>query len=623
MSEGVVAADRAHDGGEPARSPANVPATPLAKGAAKPPRSKADGTAPGRRLRRPTAAAKTLASRRGPVLVLAAGLLTSGALLISFASQLWFFGDDWAFLLHRGTVAGSDRGLLSPHNEHWSTVPILVFRAIFAMVGLREYLPYALPVIAAHLGVVTLMYLLLVRFGTSRWVAVAVALFLAFFGAAADNTLWDFQMGLVGSVFFGLLALWLYAGYERRSNEGRRDDGARLGWGWPNFPVWGAALLALMCQGSALAMVVGLSVYVAAASGLRRAVVVASVPVGVYAAWSLGFGWYVPSVGGSAWDYTRVPQYVSIGLTSATERIFAIPGSGLLFLALLIGAAFLIRSTPARLRYFAWAGITAAVAQFVLSGLARVHGDVEAADAGRYAYIVAVLMAPVLALVLQRVADRLPAPRWVPTCLVAGLVGLAVVNGVRITHEYWEVRRDEVGTARERVLGAATLVNQGAPLLAGQLDTFWNKDVTTERLRRPEIRAALPAETPTATGLLEAASTLQVGVSQAPLPVPLASRAALSAGFGAAASSGGCQDYVVPAKAGLFLKLPPTKTGSQVRITGPTTVLRTRLIRGALLSSETAWSVQWGQPIHVGTSASDATLRISLSGGGSIQLCTA
>jgi hypothetical protein len=86
------------------------------------------------------------------------------------------------------------------------------------MVGLGHYLPYAAPVIVAHLGAVALMYLLLVCFGTSRWVAVVVSLSLAFFGAAAVNTLWDFQMGFVGAVFFGLLALWPY------------DRHAQLGW---------------------------------------------------------------------------------------------------------------------------------------------------------------------------------------------------------------------------------------------------------------------------------------------------------------------------------------------------------------------------------------------------------
>jgi hypothetical protein len=557
-----------------------------------------------------------LASRRGPVVVLIAGLVASAGLLIGLASQLWFFGDDWEFLLHRGTVAGADRGLLSPHNEHWSTVPILVYRAIFAMVGLREYLPYALPVIAAHLGVVTLMYLLLVRFGTSAWVAVAVALFLAFLGAGAENTLWDFQMGLVGSIFFGLLAVWLCARYDE-------DAGRHQGWRsrWPTCAVWAASLTALMSQGTGLVMLGTLFGYVAAARGLRRAAVLTSVPVAVYGIWSLAFGWFSSGTG-SAWDYARLPQYVFIGLTRSTELTFGIPGSGGFILAVLIAAALVTRSTPARLRPFAWAGLAGAVMLFVLSALARIHGSVEAAGASRYAYIVAVLIAPVLALVLQVVADRLASPRWVPICLVAGLVGLALVNGVRITHDFWLVRRGHVAATRQDVLGGATLVNQGALVLTSRLNRSDNRDVTAELLRSAAVRSALPAETTSARGLLEAASHLQVGVRRAPLPVPLAPKAEPSRVFGDSAPSGSCREYVVTARSGLFIKLGPTETGSQIRITVPATVLTTRLIRGDLESSPTNWPVQRGRPYYVGTSAPDARLRISLTGPGKIVLCS-
>jgi hypothetical protein len=80
---------------------------------------------------------------------------------------------------------------------------------------------------------------------------------------------------------------------------------------------------------------------------------------------------------------------------------------------------------------------------------------------------------------------------------------------------------------------------------------------------------------------------------------------------------------VVTEKVGLFIKLPPTQTGSQVRITSPTAVvMTTRLIRDKLESRPTSWPVQRGRPYHVGTSAPGAMLRIALSGAGKIVLCT-
>src|ERR1035437_8438475 len=219
---------------------------------------------------------RPLAPRWGPVVVLVAGLVAAGVLRVESARQLWFFGDDWDFLLNRGTVPGADFGLLFPHNEHWSTIPILLFRAVRGVGGRPHRLPYRLPVIGAHLGVTALMYLLLVRFGTARWVAVAVSLFLAFLGAGAENTLWDFQIGMVGSIFFGLLALWLYDQHEQV--------------GWRLSLVCVAMVVALMCSGVALLMLLAVCVYAAARRGLVRAAAVASVPLAVYGLWYLGWG---------------------------------------------------------------------------------------------------------------------------------------------------------------------------------------------------------------------------------------------------------------------------------------------------------------------------------------------
>ena len=40
---------------------------------------------------------------------------------------------------------------IRPVNEHWSTIPLLLYRATFAVVGLHSYLPYIAEVIALHL----------------------------------------------------------------------------------------------------------------------------------------------------------------------------------------------------------------------------------------------------------------------------------------------------------------------------------------------------------------------------------------------------------------------------------------------------------------------------------------
>ena len=438
-------------------------------------------------------AVRPLAPRWGPVVVLVAGLVAAGVLLVESARQLWFFGDDWDFLLNRGTVPGADLGLLFPHNEHWSTIPILLFRAIFAVFGLRHYLPYALPVIAAHLGVVALMYLLLVRFGTARWVAVAVSLFLAFLGAGAENTLWDFQIGMVGSIFFGLLALWLYDQHEQV--------------GWRLSLVWVAMVLALMCSGVALVMLVAVCVYAAARRGLGRAAVVASVPLAVYGLWYLGWGRLAAHLPvSSPWDYLLVPQYVWTGLTNAWERSSGVPGSGAVILVVLIGAALMVRSAPAKLRHLAWAGLAGALAQLLLSGVTRISFGVEQATGSRYVYIVSVLMAPALALVLQAVADRL-------------------------THDFLTTRRAMVVSMPDLVLSAAAIVREGGHVLTPALEPTYNPNIAAPLLASPQIQEALPHGSPSGQGLLGAAAHIQVGVNAAVMAVPKAATVTLVSGF--------------------------------------------------------------------------------------------
>src|SRR3954468_2055543 len=61
------------------------------------------------------------------VLVLVGGF----SALLSCTRGQWFYGDEWDFLGHRG-LAGAERSLWAPHNEHWSTGPILIYRGLYA-----------------------------------------------------------------------------------------------------------------------------------------------------------------------------------------------------------------------------------------------------------------------------------------------------------------------------------------------------------------------------------------------------------------------------------------------------------------------------------------------------------
>ena len=155
-----------------------------------------------------------------PTLVVLVLLLLQGAFLAWLADDLWFvWGDDYDFLLMRGTVPGVDRSWLEPHDDHWMTSVIAIYRSIFSVVGIRSYLPYAMVPIVFHLLLALVMYVVVRRLGGGAWVAAAGAGFVAFLGAGGQAVLWTTAMGLTGSALLAYVAI--YAGLSGGFAPGR------------------------------------------------------------------------------------------------------------------------------------------------------------------------------------------------------------------------------------------------------------------------------------------------------------------------------------------------------------------------------------------------------------------
>src|SRR6185369_147223 len=108
-------------------------------------------------------------------LVVAFVVLVSGGL-----GHRWFFRDDYFFLVDR--KVGSLHDLFADHNEHWSTVPVLAFRALWARVVMR-------------------------RSGVSSGLATVAAATFVLFGPGSVNIQWAFQIGFVAALDFGLAQL--------------------------------------------------------------------------------------------------------------------------------------------------------------------------------------------------------------------------------------------------------------------------------------------------------------------------------------------------------------------------------------------------------------------------------
>ena len=94
---------------------------------------------------------------RGPRAALGAFvayLLVSIPMALHRGRLRWFVVDEWVLLT--GRELDSLHGLLDRHNDHWVTVPVVAFRLLYAVFGIRSYVPYQLVAIGSHLAVVVL-----------------------------------------------------------------------------------------------------------------------------------------------------------------------------------------------------------------------------------------------------------------------------------------------------------------------------------------------------------------------------------------------------------------------------------------------------------------------------------
>ena len=133
--------------------------------------------------------------------------VASVPLYLALARHEWFFLDEWDFLANR--TAWNLGDLLRPHTDHWTTLPILAWRALWWTVGLRSYLPYVFLSVLAHVAVAALTRAVMRRAGVDPWIATIVAGVVLFFGAGAENIMYAFQITFTGALAFGLGQLLL------------------------------------------------------------------------------------------------------------------------------------------------------------------------------------------------------------------------------------------------------------------------------------------------------------------------------------------------------------------------------------------------------------------------------
>ncbi len=334
---------------------------------------------------------------------------------------LTFFSDEWAFIERRSLA--DIGGWFEPHNEHWSTLPVIAYRSLVETVGLGSYLPYQLALVALHVLVCWLVFRL-VRRRAGATAALIAATLVLFFGAGFENLYWGFQTGFVGAMAAGLGAFDVLDG----APTGRRAAA-----------VAGLLLVALATAGVGLFFVVGVAVEMLLRAEWRRWWLVLVLPVGLYGAWYALVG--QSGIGAHrdpfAWSSViRIPEFVLGGLGDAAGAIAGVgPALGLVVAGIIAGAVgwLAVRRQPIAPRFLA-AGATIVVA-YALIALTRAGVTINQAHYTRYTYITAIVLLIGLAALI---GPRLPTLRSVsPRARLAAVAIAAVVLELAFI---WNVR---------------------------------------------------------------------------------------------------------------------------------------------------------------------------------------
>ena len=338
------------------------------------------------------------------------------ALYLALGHRQWFFFDEWDFLSAR--TAGSLDDLFRSHFGHWCTIPILAYRFLWAIFGLRTYWPYLALAIATHLAVAGLLRVVMRRAGVGPWLATASAAAIVFLGPGWGDIERAFQITFVGSLMFGLAQLVL------ADHDGRID---RRDW----FGL-GAGLCALMCSGVGVTMVAIVGLAVLARRGRRIAAFQVLPLAAVFTVWSRIE--HAHFTGSPRPSFSTLVHFVWVNASATFGAIGGRWGIGIVFVAALVAGFVLSRREPRTVRGAHAAPVAllaGALAFAITTGISRAGVNGDNAALSRYVYVMCVLVMPAIAVSAQQLVAR-----WRYTGAVfVGLLALATgLNFHDLTH---------------------------------------------------------------------------------------------------------------------------------------------------------------------------------------------
>lgn len=149
------------------------------------------------------------------MLVLLAGVVAAGVLLLVYVTQLTFVADDWALLVVRDGWGASY--FLDPYNEHILIGPAVVFKVLLEIFGMDSATPFFVAAIATFLASAVLLFVYLRR-RIDDWLAVVLTMLVLFLGAAFEDLFFAFQVGYFVSILAGLGVLLMLDREDERGD---------------------------------------------------------------------------------------------------------------------------------------------------------------------------------------------------------------------------------------------------------------------------------------------------------------------------------------------------------------------------------------------------------------------
>ncbi len=435
------------------------------------------------------------------------------------------------------------------HNGHWSTLPILAYRLLLNVFGLRTYTPFITLLIVLHLAVAHLLWRAMLRVGTSELVATGVAAVFVILGSGHANLVWAFQIGFVGSMVFGWSCV-LLACDQRWSY-------------WRAGACWLLAVASLLCSGAGTTMLALATLVAWTQRGWRRALTVLSLPAVVFLAWYIPEGRHQsPAL---AWSTT--PRFVKDGLTNAFGTFVGTTSEvigAIVFVAVVAGVALRAR-TDLRRTSLAALGLGGAVVFFVIAGLGRSNLGGTEGKSSRYVYMAIALALPAIALTLDTVLPfavaRLRRSAGIVRVAVPSAVGVIIVllsitnfNQLRV-----DAPKQAFGSAhlQDQLAVASALMRSGAGYFPDAKPAPHGAPYLSAAQMEQMVRAGwFPPSRKVGPALtLRVRAGLQVAVDPPHVPIPVVPRTAsvLDAG---AVPLGNCS-VVTPVGTAPELDLPP------------------------------------------------------------------